>query len=27
LHLFDIIIIKGSYINIIFKAYLNKIRV
>jgi hypothetical protein len=27
LHLFDIIIIKGFYINIIFKAYLNKIGV
>jgi hypothetical protein len=27
LRLSDIIIIKGFYINIIFKAYLNKIRV
>jgi hypothetical protein len=27
LRLFDIIIIKGFYINIIFEAYLNKIRV
>jgi hypothetical protein len=27
LHLSDIIIIKGFYINIIFEAYLNKIRV
>jgi hypothetical protein len=27
LHLFNIIIIKGFYNNIIFKAYLNKIRV
>jgi hypothetical protein len=27
LHLFDIIIIKGFYINIVFEAYLNKIRV
>jgi len=27
LHLFDIIIVKGFYINIISKAYLNKIRV
>jgi hypothetical protein len=27
LYLFDIIVIKGFYINIVFKAYLNKIRV
>jgi hypothetical protein len=27
LRLFDIIVIKGFYINIVFKAYLNKIRV
>jgi len=27
LHLSNIIIIEGFYINIIFKAYLNKIRV
>jgi hypothetical protein len=27
LYLFDIIIIKGFYINIVFEAYLNKIRV
>ena len=27
LHLFDIIIVKGFYINIVFKAYSNKIRV
>jgi hypothetical protein len=27
LHLFDIIIIKGFYINIVFEAYPNKIRV
>jgi hypothetical protein len=27
LHLSDIIIIKGFYINIVFKAYLNKIRI
>ena len=27
LRLFDIIIIKGFYINIVFEAYLNKIRV
>jgi hypothetical protein len=27
LRLFNIIIIKGFYINIIFEAYLNKIRV
>jgi hypothetical protein len=27
LHLFDIIIIKGFYINIVFEAYLNKIGV
>jgi hypothetical protein len=27
LHLSDIIIVKGFYINIVFKAYLNKIRV
>jgi hypothetical protein len=27
LRLSDIIIIKGFYINIVFKAYLNKIRV
>ena len=27
LHLFNIIIVKGFYINIVFKAYLNKIKV
>ena len=27
LHLFNIIIVKGFYINIVFKAYSNKIRV